>query len=320
MADLRATIRDAIARGIPLVLDRDRFLRKIVDVIAESAGYPSVAVYVTSADGLQLILGAATDGVPQWLPTRLPADIAPTSGPALVQATDVLDALQPGDERRMLLAPLLAGSELVGLLLLLDIQQGAILDEDLSVYAAMAEEIAPAIGVSARHHDVEQTSVVDLPTGAYTYDFFLQRLEEEVARAQRTSHAVTIVLVEAWHFEEFERAAGYEMADQMLRDLASSFTAVMRTSDVVARRRRSGFALLLPESDIEGANVTITRVHDRLQRVEQGLRDSGYEGPLPGIIVGWATFPDDGSSGPALVLAADQRMLAQADDPDAAVP
>jgi diguanylate cyclase (GGDEF)-like protein len=317
MADLRATIRDAIARGIPLVLDRDRFLRKIVEVIAASAGYPSVAIYVTTSDGLQLILGAATDSVPQWLPARLPVEIVPASGPALIRAADVLDVLQPGDERRVLLAPLVSGSELVGLLMLLDIGRAAVRDGDLAVYAAMAEEIAPAIGVAARHHDVEQTSVIDLATGAYTYEFFLQRLDEEIARAQRTGHSVTIVMVEAWHFEEFERAGGYELADDMLRNLAHGITAVMRTSDVVARRRRSGFAFLLPESDIEGANVTITRVSERLDRVEQGLRDGGYEGPLPGVIVGAATFPDDGSSGPALVLAADQRMLAQADEPGA---
>jgi diguanylate cyclase (GGDEF)-like protein len=104
------------------------------------------------------------------------------------------------------------------------------------------------------------------------------------------------------------------MADEMLRDLASGISALMRTSDVVARRRRTGFALLLPESDIEGAELTIQRIHERLRRIEAGLTADGYNGPQPTVVAGSSTYPADGQNVAELILAADQRMLAQADE------
>ncbi|MEZ4572013.1 MAG: hypothetical protein R2849_17140 [Thermomicrobiales bacterium] len=67
---------------------------------------------------------------------------------------------------------------------------------------------------------------------------------------------------------------------------------------------------MLPDSDVEGAGVTIQRIEDRLAQVDTALEEQGYDGPLPGIIAGSATFPTDGQTPSELILAADQRMLA----------
>lgn len=316
LSNLRSVIREAIARGITLLLDEERFLHRITEVIAESSGYPVVVAYVAEPDSDLLALGAATEAAPIWLPKRLSTAAFQSLEPAIVETSSIFGEIEGFEDSRTVVAPLLANDALQGVLLILHVSPTSISDEDLEAFTVVGEEIAPAVRVANAHRLVRDSVVVDLVTGAYTYSFFVERLDQEVSRAQRSGHSVTIVLVEASDFEAFEAAAGYDMADRTLKDLASGFADLMRTSDVVARRGRTGFALLLPDSNIEGAAVTIQRVEEWLNRVDMMLEEGGYTGPKPGVIAGSATFPEDGDTGSALILAADQRMLADASPQD----
>lgn len=312
LSNLRSVIREAIARGITLVLDEERFLHRITEVIAESSGFPIVVAYVAEPDGDRLALGAATESAPTWLPKRLPMTVFKSLEPAIVETESIFGELEGYEDSRTVAAPLFVGDALQGVLLILHVSPTSISEEDLEAFAVVGEEIAPAVRVANAHRQVRDSVVVDLATGAYTYSYFVERLDQEISRAQRSGHAATIVLVEASDFDEFEAAVGYDLADRTLKDLASGFADLMRTSDVVARRGRTGFALLLPDSNIEGAAVTIQRVEERLAQVDTMLEADGYTGPKPGIIAGSATFPEDGDTSSALILAADQRMLADA--------
>lgn len=310
LSDLRSTIREAIARGIVLVLDQERFLHRVTDVIAESTGNPLVAAYVAEAYGDGLILGASTTAAPAWLPKRLPATAIPFTQTQVVESAEVFGAREELTGDSSVVMPLILGDELIGAVIVLDVVPEGLTSDDLEAFAVVAEEIAPAVSVANAHETALNSIVRDLDTGAYNYAFFSDRLEQEISRAQRTGHSVTIVLVEALDFETFEASAGYELADKTLRDLASGFTDLMRTSDVVARRGRTGFALLLPDSNVAGADVTIERVVRLVSQVDSALEANGYNGPKPGVITGSATFPADGDTTAALVLAADQRLLA----------
>lgn len=310
LSSLRTTIREAIARGITLVLDQERFLHRVADVIAESTGNRDVAAYVAEDRGDRFVLGAATSSAPDWLPKRLPASAFDYPAPQVVDSESIFGQREDLMVESSVVMPLLIGSEPQGAIIILGVDATAISDDDLVAFTVVAEEIAPAVRVAKTHDSVRGSIVKDLDTGAYTYAFFIDRLEQEISRSQRTGHSVTIVLVEAQDFETFETAAGYELADQILRDLASGFAVLMRISDVVARRGRTGFALLLPDSDVEGADVTIRRIEHLLGQVDNALVEDGYSGQTPGIIAGSATYPADGETTAALVLAADQRMLA----------
>ena len=314
LTNLRSTIREAIARGITLVLDQERFLHRVADVIAESSGNPAVAAYIAEGRGDSFTLGAATTAAPAWLPKRLSSRALSQMTTQVIDSSAIFGLREELVNVSSVVIPLKIGDEIQGTLVIYDVVADLISDDDLDAFQVMAEEIAPAVRVARTHDAFRNSSVKDLETGAYTYDFFVDRLEQELSRAQRSGNSVTIVLVEAPNFEAFELAAGYELADETLRNLAAGFTILMRTSDVVARRRRTGFALLLPDSNVEGADVTIRRVEELLAQVDVALEERGYTGPKPGVIAGSATFPTDGETSAALILVADQRMLANDTD------
>lgn len=308
MAELRLSIRDTIARGISLVLDRERLLRRISEVIADGTGFPGVAIYVRDGDALQSFeLGSRTSAVTQQLPQRLPR----TTLEALLDDSSAISFESfPGleDEQTLSLGLFDSGS-LIGAVVILDARPEAFDDEDLSAISVVGEEIGGAVAVAAKHHQIEQFSVIDVETGAHTASFFERRLHEEISRGQRSGIAHAIVLVQIVGFEEFETASGYEHGDALLRRVAETLAALTRTSDLVARYRRTGFSLLLPESDQSGVEVTLERIKRRVEKTFADSVGNVALGPMQ-LAAGWAIFPTDGVDASSLILAAEQRLLA----------
>jgi diguanylate cyclase (GGDEF)-like protein len=302
---LRAALRHGIVSDIQLVLERDTFLRRLAELVAQTSGRPMVALYLRIEERGGFVLSGRTSETP----SRLPARMLPPAGDAH-PALDELELPDFSGMRRLtrLLVPIAHERAVIGYLAVLADEPG-FHDAEHEVFKVVAAEIAPAIAVADRHHVIQRACVVDQDTGAYTFDFFTQRLTEELSRAKRTGHSVTILLVEPVNYNEFERSAGYERGDQVLRALADDFAAVMRISDVVSRRGRTGYAVLLPESDVSGAQVAITRIRRRLARLSDQLKTAGLGEASPRFAIGTASYPADDDDAATLLLIAEQRQF-----------
>jgi diguanylate cyclase (GGDEF)-like protein len=173
--------------------------------------------------------------------------------------------------------------------------------------AVIAEEIAPAIAVAEHHHAVKQTSVVDLTTGAHVSWYVMQRFDEEIARAQRTQSPVTVVILAVQGFEEYQREAGYDAGDELLRELTSEYSGLTRVFDVVGVRARSEFTIVLPDTDLSQAGTVIARIHQRSAKVIERLVQSSASG-LVTVVTGAASFPADGTEATSILMAAEHRF------------
>jgi len=305
---LRAALRHGIVSDIRLVLERDTFLRRLTELIAQTSGRKMVALYLHMEERSGLVLSGRTNETPGGLPARM---LPPTG-----EMRPTLDELELPDfsgMRRLqrLAVPILHERTVSGYLVVLTDETNFQAAEH-NRFEVIAAEIAPAIAVAHHHHIVRRASVVDLETGAYTFEYFNQRLAEELSRARRTGHSVTILLVEPVNYVEFERSAGYECGDQVLRALADDFAAVTRISDVVSRRGRTGYAVLLPESDVSGGEVAIARIRRRLARLSEQLTTAGLGEDSPRFAIGAAAYPADDDDAATLLLIAEQRQFEDA--------
>ena len=232
-----------------------------------------------------------------------------SSGSRVVSLSELFDRGVNGEDSACVVIPLLHGETLEGAIIIFDVGD-SIATGDLEAFDVVAVEIAPAVRVAKTHEALRHAVVKDIATGAFTYEYFSDRLVQEASRALRRQDPVAVVLIEFAGWEVLERDAGYHAADMILTRTASGIATAVRNSDVVARRGRSGFAILLPDSDRAGAHVTISRIVELQESRGESLRPDGLEGPLPRLVAGWATLPDDGQSSADLILVADQRLLA----------
>lgn len=295
---LRAALSDAIAG----VVDRDVFLQRTAELVAEAVGWPLVALYTRAAAGEALLLRASTLPGATGAPGRI------------TLAHDAVVEIEAAAGHSALVAPLTQHAEPFGAVVVFSENGGRFNAADRARLAGVAAEIAPIVALAEEHHAVKEASVVDLTTGAHASWYLARRLEQEIARAQRGGGQgrVTVLLVGILGFDELQDRHEYAALEGLLRDLADGLRAVTRIFDIVGYQGGGVFAVVLPESGVEGAGIVIDRIRAQVSRQLQRFvveAAGGRPGTSPASIVsGVAAYPEDGDRVAALLLAAEHRL------------
>ena len=136
------------------------------------------------------------------------------------------------------------------------------LAEWLSSQAAIALE-------NARLHDIVQwQAITDELTGLVNRRRFLDALRSEITRGQRLGGRLSVVLADLDDFKLINDRFGHHAGDEVLIAFADLLRAHGRDVDVAARLGGEEFAILLPETGLDGASA----VADRLCRSLAELR------------------------------------------------
>ena len=100
---------------------------------------------------------------------------------------------------------------------------------------------------------------VDDITRLHNRGYLVQRLNEELSRARRHQRALSCLLIEIDELRSINRNYGHPVGNTVLRELADIVLELCRISDVVCRYG-DGFAMILPETNTEGATVFAERI------------------------------------------------------------
>ncbi len=103
---------------------------------------------------------------------------------------------------------------------------------------------------------------IDALTGLANRRALEEILAAEISRAQRFAHQLAIVLLDLDRFKEINDSFGHAAGDVMLRAVSRLLTSLARQGDTVARWGGEEFVVVLPETDLEGAQ----RFAERLRR------------------------------------------------------
>jgi diguanylate cyclase (GGDEF)-like protein len=115
---------------------------------------------------------------------------------------------------------------------------------------------------------LELISRRDELTGVANRRQLRESLDEEWSRARRHGHRLAFVLLDLDRFKDLNDALGHRQGDECLRRVGAFLEqAVQRRGDVVARYGGEEFALLLPDTDAEGAR----QVAEHLRRGIEAL-------------------------------------------------
>jgi diguanylate cyclase (GGDEF)-like protein len=103
---------------------------------------------------------------------------------------------------------------------------------------------------------------IDSLTGLANRRALEEVLAAEISRAQRFTHQLAIVLLDLDRFKEINDSFGHAAGDVMLRAVSRLLTSLARQGDTVARWGGEEFVVVLPETDLAGAQ----RFAERLRR------------------------------------------------------
>jgi diguanylate cyclase (GGDEF)-like protein len=134
---------------------------------------------------------------------------------------------------------------------------------------------------------------------------FEESLANEISRAERFGGSLALILADLDNFKQVNDRFGHQAGDEVLKAFADIVRETVRDIDVAARYGGEEFAILLPQTDIAGAE----RLAERLREAVE-TRPMAHAHATPVILTssfGVASFPEAGTA-TGLFGAADEAL------------
>ena len=109
-----------------------------------------------------------------------------------------------------------------------------------------------------------QAGATDPLTGCGSLDALDRRIREEFERARRYALSFSLILLDVDELRTLNECFGTTTGDRVLIELGSILQRELRAPDFVSRYGGDEFALILPETDLDGARRSVGRVRTRI--------------------------------------------------------
>ncbi len=147
-------------------------------------------------------------------------------------------------------------------------------------------------------------ALTDPLTGAPNRLAFDQRMEAEFARWQRHGHPLSLVVMDIDHFKRINDTFGHKAGDRALKAIVQALRQHVRGSDFMARVGGEEFVLILPDTDLEGAERVAEKIRAGIERSE-----FAYKGqPVPVTVSGGITQFREGDTPESAFERADEAL------------
>jgi diguanylate cyclase (GGDEF)-like protein/PAS domain S-box-containing protein len=163
--------------------------------------------------------------------------------------------------------------------------------------------LGSAMDITDRKKNEEQAHFQarhDALTGLANYRAFMDRLEEEVRRAERSHRTFTVLLLDLDGLKRINDLHGHLAGNRALQRLAAVMNEHCRSTDLAVRYGGDEFALVMIDSDKGMAEQVAYRIENGLQS-DQGK-------PPVSVSIGFAIYPEDGRTAAELIEAADRQL------------
>ena len=251
---------------------------------------------------------AATHDPEALLPVILQSAIEATgaAGARLVSGgTEVVRAGRPEEGGEPLSLRLGTDEDGIGRLLLYPPRDGSFDEESEQLAHWLAAQASIAIENERLHRTVKRQAITDELTQLANRRRFTETLAVEVRRAERFGDPLALVLADLDDFKLINDQYGHQAGDEVLRRFADVLRENVRDFDLPVRYGGEEFAVLLPETGLDGAEQLARRLQHALTRLR--LPEIGGDKPPVTSSFGVASFPT-ARSAEELLSAADGAL------------
>jgi len=162
-------------------------------------------------------------------------------------------------------APLVApGGHKLGTLCVIDIKPRDIPDKQLAILEDMAAMVVDELML-------RRAASTDAMTGVLNRGMWSELAEREYRRAQRYGVALSVMMIDIDRFKSINDRFGHAAGDEVIRAVASACTALVREQDLFGRYGGEEFILLMPHTDLSGAEQLAERIRARVADIEASI-------------------------------------------------
>ncbi len=178
--------------------------------------------------------------------------------------------LEEQGHRSLLMLPLVARGETMGLMEIVDTEDRSWDDTDVDFCRALCDIVAIAIRNAYLFAELQESAARDKLTGLYNRRLFEEQFEAAAAHALRSGEDLTLLVVDLDGLKRINDLGGHGAGDLALRALADALRSSIRAADVACRLGGDEFAVVLPASTAEDAVKVAERAQDALAEIGRG--------------------------------------------------
>ncbi len=218
------------------------------------------------------------------------------------------EELSPAEERwpprtSLLIVPLLAESDLIGLLVLVR-RRRTFNAENFRLISILAHQAGIVLKNAQLYERSQQLAETDRQLGLMNQTAFRQRAQHELGRVQLASRQAALLLADIDDFRVINNTYGHQVGDLVLEGVAQILKEFTANGNLVGRYGGEEFVALLPNAADDQAQEVAERIRNAIEKytftTEQGTQVRAT------ISVGIAVFPGDARDISGLIKKADR--------------
>lgn len=155
--------------------------------------------------------------------------------------------------------------------------------------------------------DMRKMAYSDVITGLANRSKLMDRLDHDLAVAQRQGHLVAALFMDIDNFKDINDTYGHSVGDQLLQMVAERLNPTIRQSDTLARFGGDEFVLILSAPKAQHEAAMVAEQIMALMKAPFHLLDREL---TISFSIGLALFPEDGTDAETLLKHADMAMYA----------
>jgi len=139
-------------------------------------------------------------------------------------------------------------------------------DLDLKILCAISREVAVAIENVRLYKELHHLTVTDPLTHIYNFRQFRTSLHHEVNRAKRFAGSLFLMMIDIDNFKSYNDSFGHLEGDELLKKVSEILTKNLREIDIICRYAGDEFAVILPETDVNGARTVANKIKSEIEK------------------------------------------------------
>jgi diguanylate cyclase (GGDEF)-like protein len=176
--------------------------------------------------------------------------------------------------KSMIAIPLIEDKNITGILKFFSNTPGTFENEDARILNYLGDLCTTAVQNALLYIKTTELATRDGLTGLYIRRYFIARLEEEISRVKELNEPFTYLMIDIDHFKDCNDTHGHMFGDKVLKLLGEFLRDDLRDVDIIGRYGGEEFAIILPNTPINGAKFVAERLRQSFEKLKINVNEN----------------------------------------------